>query len=240
MTESRTALLGLVVNDAERVPCLRHRYRNVRWLESPLQTYEWGVGRFMAGEIVLRSQPGRTPQPISLADVLPSEPEGTIFNASGAPARSRAVIQPLRVGRWLFAVDRDMDLQTLQTLARSLRQEFRPYRPTVRVEIVKRLAEVAKTSGTRVNILAAEGEYLFAYCSEGDMFHCQVEGMTTCELCDLGRRSPQSKTVEAHRRLRAVCIASSPFEIGEPWTGVSRRQVVVVAPGAVVRIMSGT
>lgn len=269
MEESEVCtLVGFMVNDAARLPCLLHHQRREAWVRRTDDIHGWGVGQYMSGNAVLRIQPGAAQGDLCLGDLV--RDEGTTHLVahvtSVAPASSLEDIQPFRWRRWLFAHDGVLDLGNrraemldalppfllrcrrgrldgeilfLHLMARLHREHLLDHRAKPN-DLARCLQGIVGTEQVPINILTTNGRVLLAYCSGSlPMLFRRFEGIESCELCGIGGTSAGFATVvESHRRFKGICVASRPFWTGR-WNEIPGQQILVVRPSLEPQLFPG-
>jgi glutamine amidotransferase len=208
-------LIAFMVNQAERLRCLLHRYRQVPWLEPSDDVTKWGVGQFTSGRVLLRNQPGRLDRDLCCDELLHADSESPLLIAHASMSETTPpnleYNQPFRLRRWLFATEGAIDLEgRRRDLLDELPQFLRDARKG-RLDqellflhflaalynhhlldqqadpkaLVPLLGELAQTVQTPLNILTTNGQVLLAYRSGRPLFYCLFEGMRHCERCGI-------------------------------------------------------
>jgi len=250
-------LFAFMVNDAERLRCLLHRYRQLAWLQASDKVTEWGVGQYMSGRAMLRTQPGPLDVDLFANDLLHSTSDTPLLLARASMSDTLPSFedtQPFRLGRWLFATEgaidlagrRDDLLEELPDFLRRARQGRADaeliflgfmaelHRKQIRDQhadpevLVSLLRDLVQRVDTPINIFTTNGHVLLAYRAGPPLFYCQFEGMKRCERCRIGDKEDRfAPLVQSHRRFKGLCVASRPFETPETWHEIPMRDALV-------------
>lgn len=260
-------LIGFVGQAPERLSCLLERFRGVPWLAAADGMRPWGAGQYMDGQTIVRTQPGGHEGDLALGDLLFPRADSPMFIARASPAGARPFEeeQPFRFGRWLAALHTevlldgqralwlaalpaflwrarrsrgDTELLFLKLIARLHEERLLAASAADQVAAAAVLGHLAGAIASPTNMLATNGEALFAHRAAGPLYYCTFSGIADCAPCRLGvGYTSMAATVEAHRRFRAVCVSSHPFETEAPWHEIPARTVLVVGLDASTRLV---
>lgn len=252
-------LIGFIVNDAARLPCLLYRYHDDAWLHRADEIHGWGAGYYMGENALLRVQPGSVCEDVSLYDLAGDEGTKVLVahTSLSVPIRDIKDIQPFRWRQWLFAHTGALDLgdrreEMLSALPRYLqrsrkgkmdgeilflhfidelcRGQLIDHRARPE-DIAICLRKVVEVAGVSINILVTDGHVLLAYRSAGPFVYSLFEGIMKCELCKVDdAHMGFTPTLKSHQQFKGICVTSRPFGTSEKWEEIPERQVLVVRP----------
>lgn len=231
-------LIGFIVNNAERMPCLLHHYRHVPWLEQKDEITRFGVGRYESGQAFLLSKPGQLKADLSPLDLLAQQPHTPLLIAHASSSASATLegLQPFRLRTWLMVFQGDIELAAenrlgmieelpaflrrahnggcdgelvfLQLMA-GLFHEGLLDAPATNDGLIHHFRQAALATDGPVNIMASNGRDLLAYSPRQPLFYCRFEGIESCELCSIGDAySWVGPTHLSHRKVKGICVTS--------------------------------
>lgn len=260
-------LIGFVGQSPERLSCLLQRLRGVPWLAAADGIQPWGAGQYMDGQTILRTQPGGLKGDLALGDLLCPHADSPMFIARASPPGSSPLEekQPFRFRRWLVALQSEVHLDgqrapQIAALPGFVRRARRSRSDTelLFLNLIGRLYDERLLAGSvddqaaaalvlgqlagvvtsPTNLLATNGEALFAYRAAIPLYYCTFAGIAECAPCRLGHGYTSLAAIaEAHHRFRAVCVSSRPLETEEPWQEIPTGNVLVVGLDASTRLV---
>jgi hypothetical protein len=230
-------LIGFIVNNPERMPCLLHRHREVPWLEPADDIEQLGVGRYESGHAFLRSNPGQLKVALSPLDLLAIQPSTPLLIARASSSVSTAIegIQPFRFRTWLLALQGAVELSAekrsgileklpsflhrahnggcdgelvfLRFMAALSRDRLLDA-PGTHEGLIDHFRQAALGADLPVNIIASNGRDLLVFSPSQPLLYCQFEGIESCEPCRIGGAfSWIGPAHQSHRHFKGVCVA---------------------------------
>ena len=238
-------LIGFIVNNAERMPCLLHQHRKVPWLEQKDGIKRFGVGRYESGQAFLLSKPGLLKADLSPLDLLAKQPHTPLLiaRASSSASASLEGLQPFRFRNWLMVVQGDIALAAedrsgmLEDLPGFLRRAhnggcdgelvFLHLMAALSHDclldasgtdegLIHHFRQAALATDVLVNIVASNGRDLLASGPRHPLFYCRFTGIESCEPCRIGvDYSWVSPAHQSHRKVKGICVASRRLDFAE-------------------------
>lgn len=251
-------LIGFVGNQAELLPCLLRRFHGTPWLAAADGVQQWGVGQYMGAHAIRRMQPGRLKEDLALGDLLVPRASSPMLIARASLPGSPALEdeQPFRFGSWFLAPQEeisadgqramwlaalpaflrrarssrgDTELLFLRLIARLHDEHLLDAALDDETKVALALRHVATAVDPPTNMLVTNGQALFAYRAALPLYYCMFAGIEACAPCRVGDEFTQFAPVaQSHHSFRGVCVASSPFDAGEPWQEIPAGTVLVV------------